>query len=54
MTESVPPTERILRTFRGQLEAIRRRRAARRETHEFAMRRLEAKLVSREAEGDDD
>jgi len=48
MTESIPTTGRSIKTLRRRLDAIRRRqRASPQRAHEFAVRRLEASLVSR-------
>jgi len=54
MTVAARVDERPIKVLRRRLESIRRRRAARRETYEFTMKRLEARLLSREAEVDDD
>lgn len=51
MTESIPTAKRPTQTLRHRLDAIRRRqRAAHHRAHEFTVRRLEARLVSRRVE----
>ena len=55
MTESSQTTGRPIQTLRRRLETIRRRqRTSRHQAHEFAARRVEARLVLRKARRDDD
>ena len=52
MTTFTHTDEKPIQTLRRRLDAIcRRQRASRYQAHEFAMRRLEAKLVSRKKTG---
>jgi hypothetical protein len=54
MAEGDETTERHVQTLRCRLDAIgRRQRASCRQAHEFALRRLNARLVSSEVKRDD-
>jgi len=54
MTESAHTDRKPFQTLRRRLDAIRRRqRAARGQSHEFVVQRLEAKLISRRGERND-